>query len=68
MGEYLNIAEAATLIGRTPTAIYRMVARRQIPHRKYGRRLLLKRTELLGVLDALPGVSVEAIHQQGSLR
>jgi excisionase family DNA binding protein len=61
MGEYLNVDEAAGLIGRTPHALYRLVARRQIPYRKHGRRLLFKRSELLAFLETLPGVRMEEV-------
>ena len=61
--EFLNVDEAAALIGRTPHAVYRLVARRQIPYRKHGRRLLFKRAELLAFLDRLPGVSLEEVQQ-----
>jgi excisionase family DNA binding protein len=63
MGEYLNVDEAAGLIGRTVHAVYRLVARRQIPYRKHGRRLLFKRSELLEFLETLPGVRIDEVTQ-----
>ena len=65
--DFLTIDQAAALMGRTPHAVYRLVARRQIPFRKHGRRLLFKRSELLAFLDKLPGLSLEeAEHGVGS--
>jgi excisionase family DNA binding protein len=61
MGEYLNVDEAAGLIGRTVHAVYRLVARRQLPYRKHGRRLLFKRSELLEFLGTLPGVRIDEV-------
>jgi len=54
--DYLDVPEAAALLNRTEAAIYRLVARRQIPHRKYGRRLIFKRSELERLIETLPGV------------
>jgi excisionase family DNA binding protein len=61
MSEYMNINEAAASTGYTSTALYRKVARRQIPYRKHGRRLLFKRSELLEFLEALPGVRIDEV-------
>jgi len=61
MGEYLNVDEAAGLIGRTAHAVYRLVARRQLPYRKHGRRLLFTRSELLEFLETLPGVRMDEV-------
>lgn len=66
--EYMNVGETAAFIGRTPTAIYRMVARWQIPFRKHGRRLLFKRSELQKFLESLPGVSLEEVQERGITR
>ena len=59
--DYLDVPEAAALLNRTEAAIYRLVARRQIPHRKYGRRLLFKRREIEQYLESLPGVTLEEV-------
>jgi excisionase family DNA binding protein len=61
MSEFMNINEAAAFTGYTPTALYRKVARRQIPYRKHGWRLLFKRSELLEFLEALPGVRLDEV-------
>lgn len=59
--EFLPIDEAAALMGRTPHAVYRLVARRQLPFRKHGRRLVFKRSELLAFLDAWPGATLDQV-------
>ena len=61
--DFLTIDQVAALIGRTPHAVYRLVARRQIPYRKHGRRLLFKRAELVEFLDGLPGVSLDEVRR-----
>jgi excisionase family DNA binding protein len=63
--EYMDVPEAAHMLKRTIPAMYRLVGRRQIPYRKYGRRLLFKRTELEKYLESLPGVKIEEVHREG---
>jgi excisionase family DNA binding protein len=62
--DYLDVPEAAALLNRTEAAIYRLVARRQIPHRKYGRRLIFKRSELERLIETLPGVPFEELKER----
>ena len=50
----LTVEDAATMLGRTPHAVYRMVARRQLPYRKAQKRLVFVESEL-----ALGGTSAE---------
>jgi excisionase family DNA binding protein len=64
-GEYMDVPEAAALVRRTTTALYRMVARGQIPYRKCGRRLLFRRAELERFLAGLPGKSLEEVREAG---
>ncbi|PON11441.1 hypothetical protein C2W62_44835 [Candidatus Entotheonella serta] len=61
---YLSVDEAASLIGSTPDALYRKVERGQVPYRKWGKRLLFKRSELLEFLDALPGMRPEDVKRR----
>jgi len=42
----LSVTEAVELLGRTPLAMYRLVARRKIPFRKSGRRVVFIEREL----------------------
>jgi hypothetical protein len=55
----LDIDAAARLLGRTPHAVYRLVARRRVPHRKDGRRLFFLESELQEFIDTLPGLTLE---------
>ena len=59
----LAVSDAAAFLNRTEAAIYRLVARRQIPYRKYGRRLVFRRSELEQYLEALPGVTLEEVRR-----
>jgi excisionase family DNA binding protein len=54
---YLDVQSAAIYLGTTPTAIYAAVARRQIPHRRFGRKLVFDKVELDMFVKALEGVS-----------
>jgi excisionase family DNA binding protein len=55
----LNVEDAATLLGRTPHAVYQMVSRGQIPYRKAGRRIFFMESELREFIASLPGVTIE---------
>jgi excisionase family DNA binding protein len=56
---YLDVSSAATYLGTSSTAIYATVARRQIPFRRLGRKLLFDKSKLDTYIKALEGVSVE---------
>ena len=60
----LTINEAAELLGRTPQAVYHLVARRQVPFRKNGRRLLFLENELRKFIESLPGVAIEEVWER----
>ena len=60
----LTVDEAAPIAGRTPHALYRLVARRQIPFRKAGRRLLFVESELLRWIEDLPGMTLEEVRER----
>jgi len=49
-------------------ALYRKVQRKQIPYRKWGKRLLFERRELLEFLDALPGLRPENVQRRWTMR
>ena len=66
--KYLNIDEAASLVGSTPDALYRKVERGQVPYRKWGKRVLFKHSELLEFLDALPGMRPEDVQRRWNVR
>lgn len=65
---YLNVSEAAVFLNKTEAAIYRMVARRQIPFRKLHRRLIFKASELEELVARLPGVTLDEIMEQERVR
>ena len=56
---YLDVKLAFIYLGTTPTAIYAAVARRLIPHRRFGRKLVFDKIELDTYIKALEGVSVD---------
>jgi len=60
----LTVEEAATMLGRTPHAIYRMVARRQLPYRKAQKRLVFVESELQAFISALPGVTLDELRER----
>lgn len=57
-GRYLTVAEVAAKLGMTPKAVYVRVTRGEIPHRRWGRKLVFCEAEIDHFLSALPGVSV----------
>jgi excisionase family DNA binding protein len=60
----LDVLETATMLGRSENAVRRMVERRQIPYRKSGRRVLFLESELKAFIEALPGLSLEALRER----
>jgi hypothetical protein len=55
----MDVEGGAKLINRTPAATRQMIARRQIPFRKCGKRIVMFQEELLAWLDSQPGVRLE---------
>jgi excisionase family DNA binding protein len=66
--KYIGVEEAAAMTGMTQAALYRKVARGQIPYRKWGRRVLFKRSELVEFIDALPGMRTEEVRRRWNAR
>jgi excisionase family DNA binding protein len=60
----LSIEQAAELLGRTPHAMYRLIARRKVPFRKDGRRVLFLESELCEFMEGLPGLSLAEMRDQ----
>jgi hypothetical protein len=58
-GQVLYINDAATRLGKTPKALRGDVARRLIPFRKLGGRVIFLRDELDAFLKNLPGCRLE---------
>lgn len=53
--EVLDVAACAAFLGTTEIAIRARVRRRQLPFRRFGRRIVFLRAELTAYLAALPG-------------
>ena len=63
-----NVQRAREILnGKTDAAVYQMVARRQVPFRKLGRRLVFFEEELAEMLEHAPGVRPEEIVGEFSL-
>ncbi len=58
-GELLDVAHAAKFFGTTEKAIRSRVARRLVPHRRWGGRVVFLRDELIEFRARLAGVNVE---------
>lgn len=56
---YLDTSGAAAYLGRTPGAVYELVAKRMIPFRRLGSRLVFDCYELDTYVDSLEGVDAE---------
>jgi excisionase family DNA binding protein len=57
--EAMGISAAAVFMNCTEAALYKLVARRAIPYRKKGKKLLFLRSELTQFLRELPGLKLE---------
>lgn len=53
--EVLSVSQCAVLLGTTERGIRGRIARRQLPFRRLGRKIIFLRSELLSYLNALPG-------------
>jgi excisionase family DNA binding protein len=59
--EALTTGEAARLLACSPSALYKLVARRKIPFRKQGKKIVFLRSELEQYLNQLPGYRLEDV-------
>ena len=55
----LTVREAAVLLNESERAIWMQVYRHQIPHRRWGKKVIILRDELDAFLHALNGTSVD---------
>ena len=62
----LSIEEGAKVLGKTQRALYRMIARREIPYRKVGRRVFFVESELDAFIKDLPGVSLVEMREKNN--
>jgi len=61
-GTLLDVKSAAEFLGGSERWLRRLLERGVVPHRRIGRNLYFKRSELEEFLDALPGISVRQAH------
>lgn len=59
MKKYLTVPEAAARLGITERAAWQRIYRGQLPHRRWGRRVIIPLDELEEFLEKLPGCSVK---------
>ncbi len=65
--EILSFEQALQVLpGFTKWGLYNMVRRRQIPHKKRGKRILFVRSELVQWIQNLPGVNIEEALQKSN--
>ncbi len=55
----LTIPQVARILQRSEHAVRHMIQRKQLPHRRAGRRIIVLEHELTAWLEALRGVSLE---------
>ena len=61
-GDLLDIASASQLLGCSQKMMRARLARRIVPFRKLGGRIVFRRAELEQFIDGLPGVTVAQAH------
>ena len=59
MKQYLTIARAAPVLGITEKALRQRIFRGQIPHRRWGHRIIIDTDELDKFMTGLPGKTAE---------
>lgn len=60
--EILSFDQALQFLpGFSRWGLYNMIRRRQIPHRRRGRRIVFLKSELIRWIENLPGVTVEEV-------
>ncbi len=57
----LSTYEAAKLLSCSLSALYKLVARRKIPFRKQGKKIVFLDRELETYLDGLPGIKLDEL-------
>jgi len=57
--ETITASEAAKLLGLSEWSVYDLARRREIPHVRIGRRVLFRRSSILGWLEAQETASVK---------
>jgi hypothetical protein len=59
MRKYLTVPETAVETGKTVRAVWHDIYRGKVPYKRWGRKILVPRTELEKFLNSLPGVNAE---------
>lgn len=59
MKKHLTVPEAAETLGITERAAWQRLYRGQLPHRRWGRRVLIPLAELERFIEQLPGCTAE---------
>ena len=67
-GEILDVAAVAEWLGVSSDTIRARVARQQIPYRKWGKRIIFRRSEVDEYFKQLEGVSMEEALKNESAR
>ena len=67
-GQVLDVASTASFLGVTEKAVRARVARRLIPFRKWGGRVIFLRQELTAFLENLPGCELNDALQNEAVR
>ena len=57
----LTLKEAAKYLGKTEKALYLSVMRKEVPFRKWGKKLVFDRIELDKFIAALPGITFDDV-------
>ena len=57
----LSLKQAAIYLGKSEKALYKSAERREVPFRRWGRKLVFDRHELDAFIKALPGLSLEEV-------
>jgi excisionase family DNA binding protein len=67
--KFLKVSEVAEMLGITQKATRHRIARGELPHRRWGKRVLIPAQELDAFLQALPGCNAkEAAEATGDER
>jgi len=64
MQKLLSVKEAATILSITERAAWLRIYRNQLPHRRWGRKVIISLSELQKFIDALPGPTAEEAAQR----
>jgi excisionase family DNA binding protein len=64
----LTVPEAALRLGISERACWQQIYRRRLPHRRWGKKVVILRNELEAFLGALPGVTAEQAAEKAAER